>query len=961
MAAVRGQVTDSSGAQIPGATASISGASVSKSISTGADGTFAFSGIPPGPYIVSATASGFTPQQKSVSLVAGQTLDVPFGMTVEASRQEVTVESTIAAVSIDATENATQVSVSGSSMDALPNDPDDLQADLQALAGPAVGPDGPDLIIDGFTGGRLPPKESIREIRVNQNPFSAEYQQLGYGRIEILTRPGSDQFHAAASYGDSEADFNSRNPFVPYKPDFYSRQFDGNVSGPLNKNASFFFDFERRNIEDNAVVNATVLDSNLNPVSYQQSFEVPNFRAEFSPRIDYQLNANNTLSLRYNYLRAPVQNAGIGGAQFLNLASQAYYTRYDENSASISETSIIEGKIVTETRLRYLKSVNKSLGDNTVPAISVLSEFNGGSSQVGRGVDAETHFEVTNFTTFSLGATHSLKAGFRIREAQETTLSTQNFGGTFTFSGELAPVLDSSNDPVGNPNDCLNLPQGAAAPSDCTSISALEQYRRTLLFQRLGYPPQTIQLLGGMPSQFTINAGNPRTHLSLFDASPYIQDDWRVSSSLTVNLGLRYQKQTNTRDWRDVAPRFGFAWSPGAGPNSQPKTVIRGGWGMFYSVIGDGPLLAALQLNGTNQLQYIVANPLFYATSAAGIPPVDSLGMASSPTIRELVRDIRSPYIMQGAIGVERQLRARTKLALNYNNSHGVHQLISDNINAPLPGTYTGAAGSGIRPYGISDNIYAYESVGIFKQNQMTVNVNTQLNTSFSFFGYYALNYARSTSDGSGSFPSNPYNIAADYGRAATDVRHRVVLGGSLVTRWNLRFSPFVNVRSGIPFNIVTGEDSNGDSIFNDRPAFAPNANCADTNNYACTAYGNFLLHPGPNTPVIPRNYGTGPAFFSINMRVGRTWGFGESDPSQPGSIPAATSGVFGKPSSGHKYNVTVWAEARNLLNNVDPSTPINVLESSRFGQSTGLTGAYGPGGSTANNRRLTLGARFSF
>jgi hypothetical protein len=251
--------------------------------------------------------------------------------------------------------------------------------------------------------------------------------------------------------------------------------------------------------------------------------------------------------------------------------------------------------------------------------------------------------------------------------------------------------------------------------------------------------------------------------------------------------------------------------------------------------------------------------------------------------------------------------------------------------------------------------------VGIFNQNQMTVNANTQVNTSFSFWAYYALNYARSTSDGSGSFPANPYNIAAAYGRAATDVRHRAVLGGSLVTRWDLRFSPFVNVRSGIPFNIVTGEDSNGDSIFNDRPAYAPNANCADTNDYACTAYGNFLLHPGPNTPVIPRNYGTGPAFFSINLRVGRTWGFGESNASQPGTIPAATSGVFGKSSSGRKYNVTVWAEARNLLNNVDLATPINVLESSRFGQSTGLAGAYGPGGSTANNRRLTLGARFSF
>ena len=315
MAGVRGQLTDSSGAAIPGATATLTGASAfSKTASTEADRRFAFSAVPPGTYSISVAATGFDAQQKPITLAAGQTLEVTFAMTVEASKQEVTVVASAGpVVSVDPTENATQVTLSASDMDALPDDPDDLQADLTALAGPAVGPDGPDLIIDGFTGGRLPPKESIREIRVNQNPFSAEYQQLGYGRIEILTKPGSDLFHAAADFGDSNGQFNSRNPFVPYKPDFYARQFDGNVSGPVGKKASFFFDFERRNIEDNAVVNATVLDSELNPVSYEQSFEVPNTRTEFSPRIDYQLNASNTLSLRYNYLRAPEENAGSGG------------------------------------------------------------------------------------------------------------------------------------------------------------------------------------------------------------------------------------------------------------------------------------------------------------------------------------------------------------------------------------------------------------------------------------------------------------------------------------------------------------------------------------------------------------------------------------------------------------------------------------------------------------------------
>jgi len=948
-------MTDSSGASIPGASATITNGVVSKTASTGPDGKFAFAGLAAGAYSLTADANGFDPQQKSVTLTAGQTLEITFAMTLAASRQEVTVESGgPSGVSVDPSENATQLTLTNSDMDALPDDPDDLAADLQSLAGPSVGPDPADILVDGFTGGRLPPKESIREIRVNQNPFSAEYQQLGFGRIEILTKPGSDQFHGMASFSDSNAALNSRNPYVLYKPDFSAKQFDGNVSGALSKKGSFFFDLERRDIQDDAIVNATTLDSNLNPVNYQQAFPVPNTRTAFTPRIDYQLNTNNTLSLRYNYMRSSEENAGIGGAQFFNLPSKAYYLRNDENSAILTETAVLGSKAVTETRVRYLKWIGKNFGDNSIPAVNVLSEFNGGGSQVGRTVDAETHLEMTNTTTMTLGA-HSLKFGFRARQALETTSSMRNFGGTFTFSGGIGPILNTVNMPVGNPLDCLNVPQGTPLPADCTTISSLEQYRRTLLFQSLGYAPLAIQQLGGMPSQFTINAGNPRTHLSLFDIGPFIQDDWRVTPSLTLNFGLRYQKQTDTHDWRDVAPRFGFAWAPGASARSQGNTVIRGGWGMFYSIIGDGPLLSALQLNGDNQFQYIVANPLFYATSYAGIPPVAGLGAAVSPTIRQLAPDIRAPYVMQAAVSVERELPGRTKVAVSYANSHGVHQLVSDNINAPIPAT-------GLRPYGVTDNIYAYESVGNFNQNQLTVHVNSHLNSSFSIFGYYALNYARSTSDGAGSFPADPFNIAADYGRAASDVRNRFQMGGSVVTKGNIRLSPFVTARSGLPFNIVTGQDLNGDSIFNDRPALATNPNCADTKDYACTAYGNFLLHPGPNTAVIPRNYGTGPGFFAINLRVSRAWGFGPEDSNGGNSsIPSPKLGLFGQSSTGRKYSVNVSVEARNLLNTVDPATPVNVLDSSLFGQSTGLAGGYGPAGATANNRRLTFGVRFNF
>jgi hypothetical protein len=158
-------------------------------------------------------------------------------------KQEVTVsEENTTQLGLQPTQNADALVFKGTDLEALPDDPDDLQQDLQALAGPSAGPNGGEIFIDGFSSGRLPPKESIREIRINQNPFSAEYDKLGFGRIEIFTKPGSDKFHGTASYDISDGVWNARNPFINFTPfpGFKAQTYGGNVSGPINKRASFF-------------------------------------------------------------------------------------------------------------------------------------------------------------------------------------------------------------------------------------------------------------------------------------------------------------------------------------------------------------------------------------------------------------------------------------------------------------------------------------------------------------------------------------------------------------------------------------------------------------------------------------------------------------------------------------------------------------------------------------------------
>src|SRR5437588_6775094 len=187
-------------------------------------------------------------------------------MAIEVETQKVQVSDTAPIVEVNPSNNAGAIVISGKELEALPDDPDELLSDLEALAGPAAGPNGGQMYIDGFTAGQLPPKSSIREIRINQNPFSAEYDKLGYGRIEIFTKPGTDKYHGQVSVLGNSSAFNSQNPFlIGTEPSYHSLQYMGSIGGPIGKKASFFVDAQRRNINEVTIVNATVLNPTPDP------------------------------------------------------------------------------------------------------------------------------------------------------------------------------------------------------------------------------------------------------------------------------------------------------------------------------------------------------------------------------------------------------------------------------------------------------------------------------------------------------------------------------------------------------------------------------------------------------------------------------------------------------------------------------------------------------------------------
>ena len=934
---LRGQVTDPSGAVVPNAVVTATGAdNATHSATTDRSGNYEIGKLPPGAYTVNANADGFAIFTKDAVVVqAGQSQQLNIPLEIHVEKEKVEVEEEDSNVQVNPSNNAGAIVLNGKDLDALPDDPDELQQDLQALAGPSAGPNGGQIYIDGFTAGQLPPKSSIREIRINQNPFSAEYDKLGYGGIEIFTKPGTDKYHGQISVIGNSSGMNTRNPFAGEEQPYYSAIFMGNLGGPINKKASFFLDFQRRNINEVALINANVLDSSLQPVDLQQAIANPRTRTNFSPRLDFQLSPNNTLTARYQFFYDTQDNAGIGQ---LALASTGYNSSSTEHTLQLSDTQIFGAKIVNETRFQYLRDLSRQTPLSTAPSVNVIGAFTGGGSNLGAASDHTDHYELENYTSMTLGA-HLLKFGGRLRVQHEISESGAGFNGTFTF-----PTLAA-----------YQSAQQALAAGNATAVGA---------------------------SQFVINAspgGNvPTVAVTVADVGLYIQDDWKLRSNVTVSYGLRFESQNAIHDRGDWAPRLALAWGIGGKGKSAPKTVLRAGFGMFYDRFDEDPVLNADRLNGLTQQQFVVS-----ATSATPIsfyplvPPLSSLpANQTASTIYQINSRLRAPYIMQSAVTVERQAGKSATVTISYLNSRGVHQFLSWNADAPLPGT---PFSSGPRPDPNAGNIYQYASEGSFRQNQLIGNFNIRAGSKLSLFGYYALNYARGDTAGVATFPSNQYDLSADYGRSSFDIRHRLFLGGTIGMPHAFRLSPFIVASSGTPYNVTVGQDLSGDSIFNDRPAFASNisGNCL-LPTVAC----HYTVPTGPYTPI-PVNYLTGPGHFTVNLRLSKTFGFGLENRAVPGPRGGGPGGGgggerhggggggggFGRPMGGmfggggpattRRYSLTFSVNARNLFNRVNLATPIGNLNSQFFGQSIALAG--GPFSSAASNRRIELQASFSF
>ncbi len=894
-ASLRGQVQDPSGAVVPGAAISLNGSGQTFQARAGADGQYMFRALSAGSYSITASARGFAPLTlPDIVLAPGQVRSVNLSLAIAVEQQEVTVEGHNQTVNISSDQNAGAVVIQGSGLDALSDDPDELQNELAALAGPAAGPNGGDIYIDGFEGGQLPPKSSILEVRVNQNPFSAEYDRIGYGRIEIITKPGTQKLHGTiGSYGTDSA-LATANPFLAGKPSYYQYGMNGDISGPLSKTSTYFLSadiFDRQNQMIVDALNPATLSSNLS-----ESYPSPTRWVDVDPRFDFELNRNNFVSIRDQYESYSAHGLRVGA---LVLPQQAVSALNWSNEVQIGDTWIINPHLLMEPRFDWRRVSNSTSPNSVTPSITVQGAFTTGGNNLGSLQDHEDIFMLQNYGTATAGP-HTLRFGARARAYRDADSTTSGSNGSYYFA-------------------------------------TVEAYK------------------AGTPTQYSATViSNPLARVLLFDGSVFVQDDWRVSRSFLLGLGVRYEGQNYIHDHADWGPRLAFAWTPGRPSNAPAKTVIRAGYGWFYNRFimntnnssGSEPyILPAIHDNLVNQKSYTVANPDFYNPNAPEPSSVLTSYRSSTPTYHSVDPHFHAALDMQAGIGIDHQITKKITGNITYLYTQGVHQYFTNNVTAPA---------FDIADYTITSPAPAayneqFQSGGFYRQNQLIVSSSAALKH-LTLTGNYVLNEAKSDTQGISSFPSVAEDPGLDYGRATFGVRHRFLTVGSYTAPHGFVLAALIAAQSGTPYNLTIGNDLTGNNQFNARPTYGT---CGALG-VISTQYGCLDTDPaGKNERIVPYGVGLGPANAIVHVRFSKVIGIGpriekagEGQSFTPGGGNVSGRGIGGGGASvrldaaaPRRYNLTLVAGANNLFNIVNLGTPNGVLLSPLFGQTETLAG----------------------
>jgi carboxypeptidase family protein len=840
-------VADPSGAVIVGAQVTMrpgeDGTGAPVRIEADGRGSAVFGPLEPGRYSIHVEAAGFEPYDIRDLRVRGGETRREVKLRIAKLAETIEVGRTPQERASDPRADAFATVLNQAQIDELPDDPDEMEQVLRDMAGP-----GATLRVNGFRGGKLPPKNQIQQIRFHRNLFAASSHEPGFVSVDIITKPGLDGWRGATNVGFRDAALNSRNAFAPVKGDERHERIGLSIGGPLWKqHTSMAVSVDGIDAFDTRTIVAAT------PSGYfADSVRKPNDTMNATARIEHMLTQSQMFRAEMQRNHSFADNLGVGD---FDLPDRAYSQTRTENILRGSLTGAIRKSLFNELRLQWRGDDTGFVPASMAPAIIVLNAFNSGGAQMSgsRRVD---EVQLTNDLDMAIGH-HAIRAGLQLDTGRYHTDVFRNGSGTFTFS----------------------------------SLAAYN---------------------AGIPTTFTRNAGNPELTISQTEEGAYIEDDMRLSRSLTLSAGLRQEIQSHIGGLH-LGPRGGITWAP----FKNGRTTFRAGGGIFFDWFDAQNYEQAAQLDGGHQRIETIVQPGYPNPALGGRAAVLPAGRV------QIAANITQPELREAMAGVEQAVRADMRVQAMYIHRSGANLLRGVNVNAPLA--------NGQRPDPLSGPVTEIESTASSVADSLNLNVNFMRPAQRLFVAAnYMLSRAVNETDSPFSLPADTYDLAAERGAASNIPRHRFMslVNAPLVKRFRIGSS--VRMQSALPYNITTGRDDNGDTISNDRPA------------------------------GVTRNTGRGRAQVDVGMRLSWSIAFGTraANATQTpqirivrGDAPDPLGGMGGLDSPNKRYGIEFFVQAYNLLNHVNAMSFSGVLTSPFFGQPT----------SAAPPRRVELGMRVSF
>lgn len=814
-----GSVRDTTAALIPGATIVLDGKTERTSA---ADGRFRFPCVAAGPHLLAVGANGFARVEVAVNVPRPGDVEIRLQPSTEAS---VTVETDASEAASPSSSGVAGQTISGDKLQALADDPDDLQRQLQQMAAASGGlPSGATISVDGFQdSSALPPKSSIAYIKVNPDLFSAEYREppFGGGRVEVYTKPGASAFHGALFTTISSPFMNARDPFSTSRASIGKQRFGFELNGPVRKKGSSFnLNLEHRSIDNFAVVNAVTLDGNGNPQGTIANVATPQRLWEGQARLDWQLGSKDIFQASYSANVNHLTNVGVGGTSLPETGADSNPT---EHTIRFSNVWTPSAKLMHETRFSLSFRGQDLTPLSTAPQVQVAGSFTGGGASSGPYSFREFRTEWNDDVVISTKE-HLIKAGLQLITSDEHRRLTTDFNGSYIFGGGSAPVLDGSGTPTGQ----------------TATISGLEQYRRALR----GQP-------GGTPTAFSGVSGDPQVNFLQSRAAVFFQDDWKLRPNVLVTLGLRYFIQNDPLVLNSIAPRAGIIWTP----DKKKTWQLHAHGGLFNGQYGAYDWQEFLREDGVQRITSTVYNPAYGNPLASGAVPIYSK--------RTLAPGLHNIDYAAAEIGASKTLPGGWTLQAQLVGLRLWDDVRTLNINTPLDGNPYG-----VRPIMPNVNILEAQNSGAGVGDGEFVAVEQhQIKWLQLFFGTVRINLRDNTDDDLYHSPQSAYTDAGEFSRRTDRGLWQSFGNATFKLPGKVQLSGNYNGSGKRPYNILTGFDNNGDGNFNDRPRFAvPGQGGA-----VQTPFGTLVASGGTGT--LRRNLGMLPWQHYLDANVQRSWG----------------------------------------------------------------------------------------